>query len=155
MSVIGDRDSGKSKIFLALKHAFGGYVATFNAGVLLAGHTTGDGNRDAVIFQEVELARLAFSKEVKSKDCLQRATVINGDIVKMWQTAGDVTRARDVCEKSREVLISSLLATNGNDMPRMVPGDAYEHMAPIRFPNKFVYKSVKRQHHDNPKLREN
>eukprot|EP00952_Eustigmatos_sp_NYUAD-ZCMA_P000273 785-Eustigmatos_ZCMA.PRE.1 len=63
MTVIGERDSGKSKLIMALYIAFAMYVGIFNSGVLLNSHDTGDANRNAVVFLELELSRLAFSSE--------------------------------------------------------------------------------------------
>jgi hypothetical protein len=91
-----------------------------------------------------ELARLGFSSEIRG------VASLDGNIVKVLQSAGETQVARRLNQNEREFLMESLLVMNGNEIPEMKPADAHEHNVTIIMPSKFVEPAVKQRYPFDP-----
>lgn len=145
VTAIARRSAGKSKLEILLMTGCGPYVKVIQLDTLASDHTTGDGERDNVVFLQVELARIAVAQESQDEGSgrTNKARTLSGKKWKNFQSGADMTRARVIGQESRVVRISALLSVGANEMPLIQPNNAYEFNVLLRYPNTFVTAAEK------------
>lgn len=90
---------------------------------------------------DCRFARQTYTNEVKV-DTGNRAIKLDGNVIKQFQSGGDMMLARKNFKDERQFRISSKLFMNLNDVPTITPIDAIANMLMFKFPFKFVSREV-------------
>lgn len=136
--MFGERNSGKGVLQTMNKLAFGPYVNTINPNdFLLRTFSNGDAAKALGWAVDCQYTRQTYTNEVTC-DATNRHIKLDGNIIKSFQSGGDVIYARRMRENGRQFQVASKLMMNLNDIPVITPVDAMSTMMLIKFPYKFV-----------------
>jgi hypothetical protein len=133
---LGEADSSKGTLTIALGKAFGGYVTEWNANNLKYCPNSGqdEAKKLAWIFILV-VVRLAISNESRMDK-----TPMDGNLIKTLASGGDKMRGRLNFKDEIEVVIRASFFYLGNDMPEITPNDSgiQTRVRMIRYTKRFV-----------------
>jgi hypothetical protein len=152
--VMGERNSGKTKIAQLSHTAFGKYVNEVNADNFLF-EKAGNGNDKAKKLSwltELEFSRITFSSEIKIDQ--NNNQKIDGVLLKSLASGGDKIQIRQNYINERSIRLQSTIFLNVNDIGSVSPTDAYETMTPFNLPNKFVKEDELDSRYNFMKLRD-
>jgi hypothetical protein len=137
LSLVGRRNTGKSKLDQLLAGSIGGYHHSIASGNLLSKPSSDDPEKDNKVFIECEGARIVSTQEIKSKGDL------DGAFIKCFQAVNEKQSGRLLHKNSRNVYVTGTLNMNHNGSGKMDPVDANEFNIPIRMPHMFVDADTK------------
>ena len=136
--MMGERDCGKGLLQVMNEQAWGPYVNTVNANALLLQQfASGDAAKGLSWAMDCEFKRQTYTNEVKC-DAGSRSIKLDGNLIKCFQSGGDVMSARKNHRDERSFRVASKLIMNMNDIPELTPRDAVATLLLIKFPFKFV-----------------
>ena len=139
MILLGERNSGKGLCQDLNQLAFDCYVNTVNGNAfLLQQHTNADAAKALSWALDCEYARQTYTNEIKCDVSSSRNIRLDGNILKSFQSGGDVMSARKNYMDERSFRVSTKLIMNLNDIPEVTPRDAVSTLVLIKFPFKFV-----------------
>ncbi len=138
MIMFGERNCGKGLLQDGQEAAWGPYVNTVNANAfLLQQYTSGDAAKSMSWALDCEYTRQTYTNEVKCDD-ESKSIKLDGNLLKSFQSGGDVLSARKNHKDERSFRVASRLIMNMNDIPEVSPLDAVSTLVLIKFPFKFV-----------------
>jgi hypothetical protein len=138
MIMFGERNCGKGLLEDAHGATWGPYVNTVNANAfLLQQYSSGDAAKSMSWALDCEYARQTYTNEVKCDDT-SKSIKLDGNLLKSFQSGGDVLSARKNHKDERSFRVASRLIMNMNDIPEVSPLDAVSTLVLIKFPFKFV-----------------
>ena len=138
MIMFGERNCGKGLLEDAQEGAWGPYVNTVNANAfLLQQYTSGDAAKSMSWALDCEYTRQTYTNEVKCDDA-SKSIKLDGNLLKSFQSGGDVLSARKNHKDERSFRVASRLIMNMNDIPEVSPLDAVSTLVLIKFPYKYV-----------------
>jgi hypothetical protein len=134
--LMGERDSGKSKLIKLLKTAFGGYCITVGADNLIYTRDRGgDPAKKLAWTVGMEFARMASTSEIRIDAA--RNEKIDGTLIKSV-TGEDEIKVRTNYVDEWGMDLECGLSICCNDIGMVTPTDTYETMVPFNLPHKFV-----------------
>jgi hypothetical protein len=134
--LMGERDSGKSKLIKLLKTAFDGYCITVGADNLVYTRDHGgDPAKKLAWTVEMEFARMASTSEIRIDAA--RNEKIDGTLIKSV-TGEDEIKVRTNYMDEWSMDLECGLSICCNDIGMVTPTDTYETMVPFNLPHKFV-----------------
>lgn len=139
--MFGERNCGKGVIQKADELAWGPYVNTINANAFLLSANAGDAAKGLSWAMDCEFTRLTFTNEVKC-DSTNAKIKLDGNMLKGFQSGGDVMSGRKNYQNERPFRVGSKLVMNLNDIPEVTPKDAAGNLLLVKFPYKFVSREV-------------
>ena len=135
--MMGERNSGKTKITQMLNTAFEKYITEINADNFLFEKSNGNDKAKKLSWmKDLEFSRLSFSSEIKIDQTNNQK--IDGVILKSIASGGDKIQIRQNYTNERLIRVQSTVFLNCNDIGTVTPTDTYETMTPFSLPNKFV-----------------
>jgi hypothetical protein len=136
--LFGERNSGKGLLQFLNELCFGPYVNTINANAfLLQQFAASDAAKALSFIVDCEYSRQTYTNEVKC-DKSSRFVKLDGNLLKSFQSGGDLMSARKNRMDEQSIRIGSKLLMNLNDIPTVSPPDAMSTMLLLKFPHKFV-----------------
>ena len=136
--MLGERNCGKGLVQEVNGAAWGPYVNTVNANAfLLQQYASGDAAKSLSWAIDCEYARQTYTNEVKCETG-SRSIKLDGNLLKSFQSGGDVMSARKNHQDERSFRVATKLIMNMNDIPEVTPRDAVSTLVLIKFPFKFV-----------------
>lgn len=137
-AMLGERNCGKGLLQEVNGAAWGPYVNTVNANAfLLQQYASGDAAKLLSWAMDCEYVRQTYTNEVKC-EAGSRTIKLDGNLLKSFQSGGDVMSARKNHQDERSFRVASKLIMNLNDIPEVTPRDAVSTLVLIKFPFKFV-----------------
>lgn len=145
--LLGERDSGKSKLITLLSTAFCGYCIVVGANNLIKVRgDTSEPSKKLSWATGMEFARMASTSEIRINATSNE--MIDGTLIKSL-TGGDEIQVRVNYGFDRVMSIQSGLMICCNDIGKVSPTDTYETLVPFNLPTKFI---IKPDDEVNPKL---
>jgi hypothetical protein len=137
--MLGERNSGKGLLQGINEAAWGPYVNTVESNALLINGLggSGDASKSLSWALDCEFVRQTYTNELKC-DVDNKSIKVDGNLIKKFQSGGDVLVARKNYCDERQFHTASKLFMNLNDMPPVSPPDALDTMLLFKFPYKFV-----------------
>jgi hypothetical protein len=138
VAAMGERNSGKGLVQELNQSSWECYVNTVNANAfLLQQNASSDAAKSLSWALDCEYARQTYTNEVKC-DASSKTIKLDGNLLKSFQSGGDVMSARKNFKDERTFRVSTKLIMNLNDIPSVTPRDAVSTMVLLKFPHKFV-----------------
>ena len=136
--MMGERNSGKTKIFQLCKTAFGNYTVSINADNFVFERLGGGADKAKKLSWAtcLEFSRLSFSSEIKMDESGKQK--IDGTLCKSLGSGGDELQVRTNYKDERPMKVQATCFILCNDISSATPTDCYETMTPFNLPNKFV-----------------
>lgn len=138
--LMGERDSGKSKLITLLSTAFDGYCIVVGANNLIKVRgDTSEPSKKLAWAIGMEFARMACTSEIRidATSCES----IDGVLIKLI-TGQDGVQIRVLYCHDRVIYIQAGFMICCNDIARVSPTDTYETLVPFNLPTKFIPKPV-------------
>ena len=134
--IMGERDSGKSKLIKLLNTAFEKYCIIVGADNFVYTRDRGSDPAKKLSWSVgMEFARMTSTSEIRVNAASHEK--IDGVLIKSL-TGEDAIQVRTNYTDPREMDIQSGLTICCNDIGAVTPTDAYETMVPFNLPHKFV-----------------
>ena len=140
--MLGERNSGKGLLQGINEVSWGPYVNTIESNsLLLNSFGSGDASKAMSWALDCEFTRQTYSNELKC-DGENKNVKIDGNLIKKFQSGGDVLVARKNYQNERQFHTAAKLFMNLNDMPPVSPPDALDTIMLFKFPYKFVHQDM-------------
>lgn len=135
--VMGERDSGKSKLIKITSTGFESYHTTVSGDYFVFERSRGstDVAKKMSWATCMEFSRFTDSSEIR----IEVSQKIDGVLIKSI-SGGDTLQVRTNYTDEREMDVQSSICMSLNDVSSATPTDVYETMVPFNLPNKFVDK---------------
>jgi hypothetical protein len=134
--IMGERDSGKSKLIKLLRTAFEEYCIIVGADNFVYSRDRGSDPAKKLSWSVgMEFARMTSTSEIRINAASHEK--IDGVLIKSL-TGEDIIQVRTNYTNPREMDIQSGLTICCNDIGVVTPTDTYETMVPFNLPHKFV-----------------
>ncbi len=137
--LMGQRDSGKSKLIKLFGNAFGEYIGTTNSGnLLLEKNNNTDDAKKNMWLTPIWDCRIVFTSEFKTDD-----VIVDGNKIKSVCSGGnDVIEMRANFQDPQKNIPQFTLVCALNDLPKVEPQDTKEKMVYAELPYQFVSKTT-------------
>lgn len=136
--LMGQRDSGKSKLIKLFGNAFGEYIGTTNSGNLLYDKNNADDAKKNMWLTPIWDCRIVFTSEFETND-----VIVNGNKIKSVCSGGnDVIEMRANFQDPQKNIPQFTLVCALNDLPKVEPQDTKEKMVYAELPYQFVSKTT-------------
>lgn len=147
--VLGERDSGKSKIKNLAENAFQKYVGDINLNCFILNNSTMDENLKLNWLVNNWDKRILFGSEIKT----DKKVVLDGSLIKKICSGTDTVTMRPMRENPKNYYIQCSIIGLSNDFPSIEPQDTYEKLRSYTCPHKFVDVITEEDIINNPHYR--
>lgn len=133
--MMGERNTGKSKLGTLLKATFEKYICTFHSNQLLYNNVT-ECTRANAFVDEMHFSRLAILNEIDANSSKKSSAKLNGYLIKQL-TGNDPICYRKLYDEQINILIQATFILSVNKLPEITPEDCLETLVAFTTPFNF------------------